>query len=95
VLGGKKLIEMKLSKNVLSQALKIVKPDITKAELFKLIEVPACLTTTTRYWLATYDIKPWEDRSREERIAALKAAKEMISDSLLASDADEAHVLAQ
>jgi hypothetical protein len=74
---------LKPSKNVLSQAIKIVKPDITKAELFKLIEVPACFTTTTRYWLGTYDIKPWEERSNEERSAALQTAKKLIDDSLM------------
>jgi hypothetical protein len=39
---------LKASKNALSQALKIVKPDVTKPELFNLIDVPACFTTTTR-----------------------------------------------
>lgn len=70
---------MKVSKNALSQALKVVKPDITKAELFRLIDVPTCFTTTTRYWLGTYGNKPWEERGDEERKAALQAAKELIS----------------
>lgn len=70
----------KPSKNALSQALKIVMPNITKAELFKLIEVPGCFTTTTRYWLRTYDIKPWEERSNGERRAALQMAKELVSE---------------
>jgi hypothetical protein len=70
---------LKPSKNALSQALKIVKPDITKAELFKLIDVPACFTTTTRYWLGTYGNKPWDERSADERTVALEKAKELIS----------------
>jgi hypothetical protein len=71
---------VKASKNSLSQALKLVKPDITKEELFKLIKVPACFTTTTRYWLGTYSNKPWEQRSDEERTAALQRAKELVSE---------------
>ena len=72
---------MKPSKNALSQALKLVKPDITKTELFKLLEVPACFTTVTRYWLGTYSNKPWETRSEEERTAALERAKELVSNA--------------
>lgn len=70
---------MAISKNALSQALKVVKPHITKAELFGLLEVPACFTTTTRYWLGTYDAKHWEARSSAERNAALQTAKELVS----------------
>jgi hypothetical protein len=71
---------LKPSKNALSQALKILKPEITKAELFNLIDVPTCFTTTTRYWLGTYGNKPWEQRSDEERTAALQRAKELVSE---------------
>ncbi len=73
----------KISKNALSHALKIVKPDITKSELFKLIGVPCCFTTTTRYWLGTYDNKPWDERSDEERRAALQMARELVSATLM------------
>lgn len=72
---------MKPSKNALSQALKIVKPDITKAELFDLLEVPACFTTVTRYWLGTYGNKPWAERSNEDRKVALERAKELVSNA--------------
>lgn len=70
---------MKTSKNALSQALKIVKPEITQTELFFLIDVPKCFTTVTRYWLGTYNPKPWENRSEEERAAALEEARRLIS----------------
>ncbi len=77
---------VKPSKNALSQALKIVKPDITKEELFTLIDVPACFTTVTRYWLGTYSNKPWEQRSDEERTIALDKAKELIFAAALPSE---------
>jgi len=71
---------VKPSKSALSQALKIVKPEITQTELFTLIEVPVCFTTKMRYWLETYDNKPWEQRSDEERTVALQRAKELVSE---------------
>jgi len=70
---------LKISKNAISQALRLVKPNITKEELFRLIEVPACFTTTTRYWLHSYSNKPWAQRSEEERTAALQRARELVS----------------
>jgi len=81
----------KTSKSALSQALEIVKPDITKPELFKLIEVPTCFTTVTRYWLGTYTNKPWEQRSDEERNAALETAKKLISTASRPPDRGEAN----
>ena len=69
---------MKASKNALSQALKIVCPNITKGELLDLLDVPPTMTTSMRYWYGKYDIMPWEKRSAEEQQLAIQAAKELI-----------------
>jgi len=69
---------MRLTKNAIAQALKRVNPDIEKLELFRLINVPDCMTTNTRYWRETYDIKPWEGRAPEERAAAIQAAHKLL-----------------
>jgi len=69
----------KISKNALSQALRILMPEIKKPELFGLIGVSASLATSARYW-REYNVKCWEERSAEERTAALEKAKELISE---------------
>lgn len=60
---------MNVSKNALSQALKVVKPDISKQDLFALIEVPACFTTTTRYWNLHQQAVGGSQRRRTQRSA--------------------------
>lgn len=69
---------MRLTKNAIAQALKRVNPDIKKLELFHLINVPDTMTTNTRYWRETYDIKPWETRAAEERSAAIQEAQKLL-----------------
>lgn len=70
---------MNPSKNAISQALKIVNPNITKEQLFVALNVPDTMTTTLRYWKGTYNILPWENRTQEERDAALEAAKQQLN----------------
>ena len=69
---------MKPSKNAISQALRIVNPDITKLELLNLLGVPPTMTTSMRYWYGKYDALPWEKRSGDERTAAIRAAMNLI-----------------
>jgi hypothetical protein len=69
---------MKPSKNAISQALRIVNPDLTKTKLLNLIGVPPTMTTSMRYWYGKYDILPWEKRSGDEQTAAIRVAKELI-----------------
>jgi hypothetical protein len=42
---------MRPSKNAVSQALRIVEPDLSKGELLALLGVPPTMTTTMRYGL--------------------------------------------
>jgi len=74
-----KRIKNMFTKNALCQALKIVKPAITRHELFALLKCGSGVTQVNRYWRETYNIKPWNTRTEAEQNKALSAARELIN----------------
>lgn len=73
---------IKLSKNAKVQALHRLLPQINREAFFSVINVPQCQTAVMRYWHESYNIKSWSNRADEEKIAALDAAKDMLTKSL-------------
>jgi hypothetical protein len=69
---------MRLTKNAIAQALKRVKRDIEMKDLFRLINVPETMTSRYRYWKETYNIKPWRNRTKAERTAAIQQAQKLL-----------------
>lgn len=66
------------TKNAISQAIKIIKPDIKRKEFFKVLKTPDCLTSSLRYWQEKYNIKSWDKRKEKEKQEALRVAKKML-----------------
>ncbi len=67
------------SKNAIVQAVKRLRPKITRNALFALFELPHTFTTHNRYWSETYNIQPWADRSDVEQHGALTAAIKLLN----------------
>lgn len=69
---------MEPSKNAICQAVKRLRPGITRNVLFEVMGLPHTYTTHNRYWAETYNILPWNERTETERQAALVKAQSML-----------------
>ena len=79
---------MKLSKIAICQGLHVVCPTIKRTTLLSLIGLqssPRHGHIDARYFYQsdTEHVKPWSQRSTEEQEAAIKAARELIEETLL------------
>jgi len=61
------------SKNAVSQALRLLAPQIKRTDFFKMLGVRECKGTAMRYW-NEYKITPWVSRTADEKTIAKLAA---------------------
>ena len=70
-----------VSLNAVAQALKR-RFKVSREQMFDMLDVPVCMTSTNRYWLEKYNIQEWVKRSDEERLRALDAAEHIYAANL-------------
>lgn len=68
--------------NAICQAVKRLVPGISRNAHRSVCGYPNCVTATNRYWWETYNIKPWEKRSDEERAEAVERAKLLVIEAV-------------
>lgn len=68
--------------NAICQAVKRLVPGISRNAHRSVCGYPNCVTATNRYWRETYNIKPWEERSDEERSEAVERAKLLVIEAV-------------
>lgn len=66
------------SYNAICQAVKVLVPEITREAHRAVCGYPNCFTATNRYWRETYNIKPWDKRTKEEQGRALNEAWKLV-----------------
>lgn len=70
-----------VSLNAVAQALKR-RFNVSREQMFDMLAVPVCMTSTNRYWRENYNIQEWVKRSDEERLRALDAAEHIYTANL-------------
>ena len=70
------------SLNACAQALKRVKPDLSRDDFFNILGVPECGLSRSRYWDESYNILPWHLRTALERAHATEVAEVAIRGEL-------------